>query len=506
MPQEKEIVYCSAGHSYNNNNYKNYIDVSSGICELCIKNHFIHEFETWSSGNVEIDKVIRESQISYQKYYNYRLQWIPYDNFQNIKYIADGGYGSVYSAKLINGIKKYWNFNKQDWKWDFKDYKVALKEIKDSRHDISKFLKEIRNIQIVKNQYFIISCFGISRNPSSQNYIIVMELHDDNLHKFVTKSFLNLDWKSKINLLYNIAIGLDYLHIKNLVHRDLHSGNILVKRYSYNASISDLGLCSLENDLILKSNNNNVYGSIPYIPPEVLRGNIFTKNGDIYSFGIIMYEIATGKQPFSDRAHDTHLIIDICNGVRPKIPDIMLNWIPEWYLDLMYRCWSGDPSNRPTANELFYAFYELVILRNDIFESEEFYIDNDILRQFIIADENRFEFQRQKSFLSSSMSHPQSCYISRNIHTLYGLHNSLEDIKSGKSQDPNLLRYNESTASNTYDIDSKESQECIDWENEIQIMQKKRSFSTLYCDSQEFKEYINLDKDNIILKKLKKGS
>ncbi|CAG8566691.1 2123_t:CDS:2 [Diversispora eburnea] len=100
--------------------------------------------------------------------------------------------------------------------------------------------------------------------------------------------------------------------------------------------------------------------------------------------------------------------------------------------------------------------------------------DNDILRQFIIADENQFEFQRQKLFLSSSTSHPQSCYISRNIHTLHGLQSTLEDIKSGKSQDPNLLKSNESTVSSvsTYDIDSKESLECINWEKEIQIMQK----------------------------------
>ncbi|CAG8552870.1 7722_t:CDS:2 [Diversispora eburnea] len=112
-----------------------------------------------------------------------------------------------------------------------------------------------------------------------------------------------------------------------------------------------------------------------------------------------------------------------------------------------------------------------------------------------------------KQFLSSSESHPQSCYISRSIHTLHGLHNSLEDIKTGKSQDPNLLKSNESTTSSvsTYDFDSKESQECIDWEKEIQNKAIKRSFSTLDYDSQESKECINLDKeDNIILKKFKK--
>ncbi|CAG8595541.1 11574_t:CDS:2 [Diversispora eburnea] len=91
--------------------------------------------------------------------------------------------------------------------------------------------------------------------------------------------------------------------------------------------------------------------------------------------------------------------------------------------------------------------------------------------------DNVIKSQKYKSSLSSSISHPQSCYISRSIHTLHGLHNSLENIKSGKSQDPNLLKSNESTASSvsTYDIDSKESQECFNWEKEIQNHTKKKT-------------------------------
>ncbi|RHZ51618.1 hypothetical protein Glove_476g1 [Diversispora epigaea] len=62
-----------------------------------------------------------------------------------------------------------------------------------------------------------------------------------------------------------------------------------------------------------------------------------------------------------DLEHDTYLI---CNGVRPKIPDFMLNWIPGWYLDFMYRCWSDDPSEHPTSfelSELFLEIYEKIL-------------------------------------------------------------------------------------------------------------------------------------------------
>ncbi|RHZ84456.1 hypothetical protein Glove_81g73 [Diversispora epigaea] len=481
----KILVYCSDDHFSD----KNYTRIDSGYCDLCNKEHFSQEYGTWSCRNVEIDKVIQEFQTSHQGYYEYMLQWIPYDNFQDIEHITDGGYGSVYSAILKNVMKHRLDSNKLECV--YVDNKVALKEINDSRNDASKFFEEILNIQIVEEQYFIASYFGISKNPISQNYIIVMKLYDDSLHKFLTKHFSNLSWKRKTYYLNNIANGLNKLHTKKLVHRDLHSGNILIDNRSlHSASITDLGLCRLANDLILKSDNksNNIYGSIPYIPPEVLRGNEFTKNGDIYSFGGIMYEMATGKQPFYDRAHDTRLIIDICNGLRPKIPDNMLDWMPKWYSDLMCKCWNDDPSKRPAANELRDALWDLYVkLRDDK-------IDEGI-QQFKIADENQEKTiisQKKESSLSSSISHPQSCYISRRIHTLHGLHNSLEDIKSGKSQDPNLLKSNELTSSiiNTYDIDSKESQECIDWEKEIQNRARKRSFSTLDCDS----HYINLKK------------
>ncbi|RHZ84288.1 hypothetical protein Glove_84g6 [Diversispora epigaea] len=425
----QKIESCPAGHSFDLNNY-----IRNERCSLCTKEYFIKEFKTWSSRNVNIDKIIQESQTSN----SYRtLQWIPFDNFQNIEHIADGGRGSVYSAKLENGIKLGWNFIKQDWKYHLIGFTVALKEIKDSRIDIVEFFKLITTIF---DQEYIPYYYGISKNPTTQNYIIVMYLFDGDLHDYLNKRFWDLSWASKIDILITIAWCLVSLHAENLVHCNLHSGSILVT--GHEEILTDLDLNKFENDLILNSNNKNneIYGSIPYIPPEVLKGNKFTREGDIYSFGGIMYEIVTAQRPFADQAHDTYLMIDICNGLRPKVPDFMLNWIPEWYLDLMYRCWSDDPSKRPTSIELSNLFSEISNkLYGDVF-------DNNVMWQLEIADENqRYTSKSQKQelfelFLYSSKLHPQSCYIGRYIHTLHGLHDLLEEIKSGKSSDPNLLK------------------------------------------------------------------
>ncbi|RHZ85763.1 hypothetical protein Glove_60g146 [Diversispora epigaea] len=452
MSQEIEkIVYCPAGHSSNdffNSDDQNLI-YSWGNCSLCTQEHFIQEFKNWSSENANIDKIIRESQIKslspYAKFY-----WIPYDNFQNIEHISDGGYGSVHSAKLKGGIKQNWNFIKQDWDYRLIDKKFALKEIKDSRYDIAEFLEMIKTVNSTE---FIATYYGISKNPFTQNYIIVMELFDYDLHKFLTKTFWDLKWKLKINILFSIASGLESLHEKNFEHCDFHGGNSLMN-YNFDFSdtevVIDLGLCKLESDLILNSNkkNNKINGSIPYIPPEVLRGNEFTREGDIYSFGGIMYEMVTAQRPFANQAHDTYLMMDICNGVRPKVPDFMLNWIPEWYLDLMYRCWSDDPSERPTSDELVHLFFDVL---DKLYDN---IVDNNVMRQLKIADENQKNTSKSQKkewlelFSYSSKIHPQSCYISRSIHTLYGLHDFLEEIKSGKSSDPNILKSNESSTLN----------------------------------------------------------
>ncbi|RHZ84197.1 hypothetical protein Glove_84g55 [Diversispora epigaea] len=278
-----------------------------------------------------------------------------------------------------------------------------------------------------------------------------MELFSENLHESLAKTFWDLGWKEKIDILYSIVLGLEILHSENLVHCDLHGGSILNCDLIL---VIDLDSCKPENDLIINSNNKNniIYGSIPYIPPEVLRGNEFTREGNIYSFGGIMYEIATAQRPFADQAHDTYLMIDICNGVRPKVPDFMLNWIPEWYLNLMYRCWSNDPSERPTAAELADLFSDAVVHA----------VDNSVTQQLKIADENQKNTSKSQKqellelFSHSSKLHPKSCYNGRYIHTLHGLHHLLEEIKSGKSSDPNL-KPNELTIlkSNSYDTVQK---------------------------------------------------
>ncbi|RHZ82337.1 hypothetical protein Glove_109g207 [Diversispora epigaea] len=388
------------------------------------------KFGTRSSENDNIKKFIQKSLIHNPKS---NLRWIPYDNFHDTKRIADSKYYTLHSATA--SLRNY-IINKRDCKNE--SCGVVLKELKDYRYDILEFIKAIKEVIDNFDTYYPTKykSIGISKNPSTQNYIIAMRSCEVTIHSCLSESgfVLKIGWISKTDWLHQIIEGLDALHENNLVHCDLHSRNISIKERKDDPDLSDViigpGLCKLSNNLALNFDNkyNNVYGSIPYIPPEVLRGNEFTKEGDIYSFGGIMYEMATGNQPFADQAHDTYLMIDICNGARPKVPDMILNLIPKCYLDMMYRCWDDDPSKRPTAHEL-----------NDIIYSWKIYVfRNEDFSDAFLNRERINESHKQKLFRSLYNFHPQSCYISRDIHTLYELQDSLEDIKSGKCADPNL--------------------------------------------------------------------
>src|SRR5688500_13517678 len=89
-------------------------------CKKCIKIcnsiRFQQKFIDWTSGNDDIDKFIQNTQLSAHKDVKEALEWIPYDRFYDIEYIAKGGFGKVYKAYLTNGFITDWDNENQKWK------------------------------------------------------------------------------------------------------------------------------------------------------------------------------------------------------------------------------------------------------------------------------------------------------------------------------------------------------------------------------------------------------
>ena len=148
----------------------------------------------------------------------------------------------------------------------------------------------------------MVRCYGITKNPETNNFMMVMQYAENgNLRQNLNNNFDSLTWVNKLYSIMFIAEGLAKIHDENLIHHDFHCGNILSWQTEYTL-ITDLGLCKPANEKSEKS-EKRIYGVLPYVAPEVLRGKVYTQASDIYGFGIIAYEICTGYPPYHDIEH-----------------------------------------------------------------------------------------------------------------------------------------------------------------------------------------------------------
>ena len=117
-------------------------------CLSCKPKHFQKDFDKWTSGNAIINKLIQDSQLSGCSY-NGMLEWIPYNKFTNIKYVAKGGFAKVYSATWVDGQIKKWSQLSNNWRRDG-SLTIALKELNDSENISEDFLNEVWKLVNIK--------------------------------------------------------------------------------------------------------------------------------------------------------------------------------------------------------------------------------------------------------------------------------------------------------------------------------------------------------------------
>jgi hypothetical protein len=110
-------------------------------CRLCSAKHFQQNFKNWTSGNDNIDKFIQDTQLSVNYHQNV-LEWIPYNKFYDVKFIAKGGFGQVYRANWIDGYIYKWNNKNQDWD-RYSNITVALKVLNNSKNVTWEFINEV---------------------------------------------------------------------------------------------------------------------------------------------------------------------------------------------------------------------------------------------------------------------------------------------------------------------------------------------------------------------------
>ncbi|CAB4412388.1 unnamed protein product [Rhizophagus irregularis] len=301
----------------------------------------------WTSGNDNIDELIQEMQSRINSNDDIVFESVPYNQFDNIKEIGQGGFAKVYSAIWKNGPLYY---NSSNEYIRIQNKKVALKCLHNSQNISNKFLNEVKAYSIKKYDNYagnnVLKIYGISQDPNTKDYIMILDY----------------------------AKGGNFNHWANKNYRNFN--------------------CS-----------------------EVLKGKPYTQAADIYSFGMIMYFVGTGKQPFSDCAHDKILALKICNGIRPEINEPEA---PKCFIDLMKKCWDSNPDNRPKITEILelidlyfcsykydkFAFKRIVKIKKE----QQHY---EVEKQFKKTEEYRKSHLTPFDENKRLTTHPQAFYTSR---------------------------------------------------------------------------------------------
>jgi len=156
-----------------------------------------------------------------------------------------------------------------------------------------------------------------------------------------------LPWEVRGRMLLEAALGIEYLHKHTppIIHRDLKTNNLLVDE-EWHVKISDFGLARLkaENKVM------TAVGTMAWTAPEVFLGQQYSEKADVYSFGIIMWELLALEQPFQDMGGFQVAMRVSQDDLRPPIPE--KHDAPEDYISLMTACWSRSPDDRPAFSDI----------------------------------------------------------------------------------------------------------------------------------------------------------
>ena len=256
------------------------------------------------------------------------------NRYEIIEKVGNGGMATVYKAKDLV-LKRY----------------VAVKVLRDEFTTDEEFIKRFETeaqsaARLVHAN--IVSIFDVGVDNGI--YYIVMELiQGKTLKEIIVGERGPLPWKWSVNVAIQIASALEMAHKNNIIHRDIKPHNIIITEDGV-AKVTDFGIAKAVSNSTITAFGTTI-GSVHYFSPEHARGGYTDAKSDIYSLGVVMYEMVTGKVPFDA---DTPVSVALKHMQEDPVPPIELNpHLPEAVNKIILKALKKDPMLRyQTATEL----------------------------------------------------------------------------------------------------------------------------------------------------------
>lgn len=246
--------------------------------------------------------------------------------YQVIKKIGSGGMAIVYLAKDLS-----------------LDRNVAIKVLRDEYTEDSTFRRHFQKeaVAIAKLSHNnIVGIYDILTDDETM--CLVMEYVEGETLKDKINRDGAIPWQRAVKYAIQIANGLSYAHANQIIHKDVKSQNILIDKFD-NVKITDFGISQMMNNTTI-THNKGVLGSAHYFSPEQARGEKLSYQTDIYSFGIVLYEMLVGELPFTA---DNPVSVALKHIQEPpKSVHSIIHDVPESLSFIVSKCLEKKPENR----------------------------------------------------------------------------------------------------------------------------------------------------------------